>query len=148
MATGLNKVALTDLSPLKASVSSACGGAVMVAKFEGDYRHGSQGNGDGLFMAATLAAHFVVLEPACLVLDLRDFGYEWGNAILKVINFFYEYGRDADERNKAVVIVATGATRQSLDALERMIKSGRRFYCDNLSEALVAAEREAKAYLA
>jgi len=148
MPTRLNKVVLTDLSPLKASVFSACEGAVMVAKFEGNYRHGSQGNGDGLFMAATLAAHFAVLEPACLVLDLRDFAYEWGNTILKAINFFYEYGRDADEKNKAIVIVATGATRQSFDALERLIKAGRRIYCENLSEALVAAESEAKEYLA
>lgn len=148
MATDLDKVVLSDLSPLRASVSSASGGAVMVATFEGNYRHGSQGNGDGLYMAATLAAHFAVLEPACLVLDLRDFSYEWGNTILKAINFFFEYGRDPDEKNKAVVIVATGATRQSLDTLERMIKSGRRIYCDNLSEALAAAEREAKTYLA
>lgn len=148
MATDLKNVVLSDMSPLKASISSALDGAVMVARFEGNYRHGSKGNGDGLFMAATLAAHFAVLDPVCLVLDLRDFSYEWGNTILKAVNFFFEYGRDTDEKNRTVVIVATGGTRRSLDTLERMIESGKRIYYESFGEALAAAEREANAYLA
>ncbi|MBS1910963.1 MAG: hypothetical protein JST22_03160 [Bacteroidetes bacterium] len=148
MTTDLKPFALSDLSALKSAVSSALDGTVMIARFEGRYRRGSQGNGDGLFMAAILAAYFAVLDPVCLVLDLRDFDYEWGNTILKAINFFYEYGRDADEKDKAVVIVATGETRRSLDTLEQTIKSGKRIYCEGIEDAMSSAEEEARSYLA
>jgi hypothetical protein len=120
----------------------------MLARFEGNYRHGSQGNGDGLFMAATLAAHFAVLEPFCIVLDLRELNYEWGNTILKAINFFFEYGRDESEVKRPVIVVATGTTRQAINELERLVNSGRRIHCETLSDALAFAEREAEVYLA
>jgi hypothetical protein len=144
----LNKIQLNDYSLLKASFASACDDTVLVAKFEGDYRHGSSGSNDGLFMAATLAAHFALLEPVCLVLDLRELRYEWGNTILKAINFFYEFGRDEEEKNKGVVIVASKTVRNALAGLEQLLTSGRRIYCEDFDEALSIAEREAKAYLA
>jgi len=143
----LKKIDFGRYSALRPSVFSVLDGAAIVVKFEGAYRRGSHGNGDGLFMAALLAAHFVLLEPICFILDLRALSYEWGNTILKAINFFDEYGRDEDEKAQPVIIVATDATREALESLERIVKSGRRIYCDDLEIALSIAEREIQEYL-
>src|SRR5687768_5273505 len=113
----LTQVDLSKYSALQASVFLTLDNTVIVAKFQGVYRHGSEGNGDGLFMAATIAAYVAIWNPLGLILDLRELQYEWGNTILKSVNFFSEYGRDPEEQAKRIIIVTTGATRAALQGL-------------------------------
>ena len=143
-----SKIELSAYSKLRceAAVSSDC--AVLLLSFAGEYRSGSGGNGDGLYMAAMTAAYCSLFEPASLVLDLEKLNYIWGNTISRTINFFWETGRDDDERSRSVVIVATGANRSALETIEGQITSGNRFYADTVAQALVLAEESARDYLA
>jgi hypothetical protein len=141
------KIDLSKYSQLRASMFSAHTNSVLIARFQGEYRRGSEGNGDGLFMAAMIAAYAAILEPICLILDLRYFSYEWGNTVIRAINFFDEQGRDMEEKAKRVVIVATGPTFEALRGLEKLVKSGNRTYCEDLNEALSIAACEVEEYL-
>ena len=122
--------------------------AVLLLRFSGDYRPGSDGNGDGLFMAAMTSAYCSLFEPTSLVLDLQQLNYSWGNTIARTANFFWETGRDDDERSRTVVIIATGATRAALESLDRQVTSGTRIYAESVDGALEIAEAAACEYLA
>lgn len=52
---------------------------LLIAAFDGEYRHGSEGNDDADYMSAMLNAAFAVWQPLALVLDLRKLSYEWGD---------------------------------------------------------------------
>jgi hypothetical protein len=49
--------------------------------FEGKYRHGSAGKDDALFIQWRLTQFCEAVEPSCLVVDLRQLEYEWGDDI-------------------------------------------------------------------
>lgn len=119
-------VTLSEYSQLSSSFSSCDDGALLLAQFSGSYKIGSLGNGDGMFMFSMLAAHYLLFESICIVLDLRKLEYSWGNTISKSINFFSEIGRDAEEREKRVIILATGETLKSLLTLDERFDSGNR----------------------
>lgn len=121
---------------------------VLLLSFRGCYRKGSEGNGDGMFMCAMTAAYCEMVEPASLVLDFTNLEYEWGNTILRTLNFFWEHGRDVDERERLVVIVSTGQTSESLCSLNKTIVAGNRHFTDSLEKGITAAEQAAADYLA
>jgi len=123
-------------------------GTVVFATFSGFYGNGSAGNGDGLYMFSMLAAHYLIFESICVVLDLRGLEYHWGNTILKTINFFHELGRDSDEKAKRVIIVTSEKNREALESLEKSVTGGNRTYCESFDDALVMARKEIQAYLA
>lgn len=52
---------------------------ILIASFEGEYRHGGAGNDDAIYMAAMLRAAFSAWHPAALVLDFEHLIYEWGD---------------------------------------------------------------------
>ncbi len=142
------KIDLAAYCKLDCEASVSSDGAVLILRFSGDYRPGSDGNGDGLFMAAMTSAYCSLCEPTSLVLDLRMLNYTWGNTILRTINFFWETGLDDDERSRSVVIVATGATLAALESLDRQVTSGTRSYTESIDSAVARAEVAAREYLA
>ena len=145
---GFQQIQLAAYSKLDCQASLSSDGAALILCFSGDYRLGTDGNGDGLFMAAMTAAYCSLVEPTSLVLDLRKLNYAWGNTITRTINFFWETGRDDDERSRTVIIAATGATRSAQESLDRQLSSGTRRYTDLIDEAVTMAEVAAREYLA
>jgi hypothetical protein len=139
---------LAAYSKLHCDAAVSSDSAVLLLRFSGDYRPGSDGNGDGLFMAAMTAAYCSLFDPTSLVLDLLHLNYRWGNTIARTTNFFWETGRDDDERSRSVVIVATGATRSALESLDRQVTSGTRSYAESVDRAVELAEAAAREYLA
>lgn len=148
MSPNYTKIELTAYSSIKCNVLVNQDGTVLVLAFAGNYRAGSDGNGDGLFMCAMTAAYCAMLEPASLVLDLSDLNYKWGNTILKTVNYFWEHGKDPDEQQKLLVVVSNNETRKALDALEMQIRSGNRAYADTIEHGIYQAEKAADQYLA
>lgn len=52
---------------------------LLIAGFEGEYRHGGEGNDDAVYMASMLRAAFSAWHPTALVLDFEHLSYEWGD---------------------------------------------------------------------
>lgn len=52
---------------------------LLIAAFDGAYRHGGAGNDDGVYMASMLRAAFSAWHPTALVLDFEHLSYEWGD---------------------------------------------------------------------
>jgi len=145
---GLKTIDLNCGSAIKCEASLGEDGSVLLLRFAGTYRRGSEGNGDGLFMCAMAAAYYDITEPASIVLDFAELRYEWGNTISRTLNFFWEHGRDDDERNRQVVVIATGETLDALRALDKTINSGVRSFADSLEVGIANAQQAASAYLA
>jgi hypothetical protein len=57
---------------------------VLIAAFHGQYGHGSAGNGDAAFMNANVLAGLAAYRPLCVILDLREMSYTWGNSLLNL----------------------------------------------------------------
>ncbi|MDC1142299.1 hypothetical protein OAU50_04345 [Planctomycetota bacterium] len=141
MYENLEPIELSEFSELKASFFSDSSNLLLAAKFSGAYGRGSRGNGDGSYMVASLAAHCAVVEPVCIILDLSELDYTFGNTILKATNYFAEYGRDDEERDRCVLIVASGSTQSALKDLDEAVTAGNRKYFDKLQAAFEEAEK-------
>jgi hypothetical protein len=144
----LKPISLSATSQLSSSFAVNAEGTVILATFSGPYRNGSSGNGDGLYMFSMLAAHYLIFEPICVILDLTKLEYHWGNTILRTTNFFNELGRNSDEKAKRVIIVASESTREALAPIEKSLTEGNRTYCGDVKEALALAQKEVESYLA
>ena len=129
------KVDLSKYSNIEASFSVNEDNTIILAKFSGLYKKGSLGNGDGTFMFSTLVSYYFMVEPITIILDLEDLEYEWGNRIIKAINFFSEIGRDDDERAKAIVIILSAKNETAIKQIEPLFNRGGRMYCHSLEEA-------------
>lgn len=120
---------------------------ILYVKVSGDYRSGSEGNSDGLYLFSLIVANYFMYEPICIILDLRNIKYNWGNTILKSLNFFNEIGRDEDEKNKLIIIIHSSENLIALTELLKMVANSNRIMCKNYDEALSAAIRNVEEYL-
>jgi hypothetical protein len=135
----LHKINLNNYSSIECNVSVNDNGTIMVANIFGNYGRGSEGNPDGLYIYSVVAAHYLVLEPISIILDIRHLNYSWGNTLLKALNFFFEIGRDDDERNKIVIIVTSEENRKAIIELLEMVNAGNRVLCDDYEKAFEIA---------
>jgi hypothetical protein len=86
----------------------------VVVHFQGEYGHGSQGNGDGRFMAAVTHAALQALQADGLVLDLQELEYEWGDLIIRAILA----GRnERDEWNTPTALVVSQRCEKGITSL-------------------------------
>jgi len=140
--------ALGAYSKIVASFRVSDDNTILVAKFNGSYGEGSAGNGDGLFIFSALVSHYFVFEPVCVILDLTELNYTWGNTITKTLNFFQEIGRDREEKAKRMFIVVSDRNKDGVARLEKVLQGTGRTYCKDDMEALTLAKNDVAAYLA
>ena len=110
-------------------------GRILIVKFKGEHRIGSEGNPDSLYMFSELLKLYFIFEPLLVIVDLSELNYKWGNTILKITNFFNEIGRDTDEKNKLVIIVYSVQNKEPLIQLNSLLQEGRREFCENITKA-------------
>jgi len=67
---------------------------IMILKFIGEYRFGSQGNSDARSMRAIGEAVLEAWNPRGLLIDLRDLSYEWGDQLEDVFYIGSDKYRD------------------------------------------------------
>ena len=58
----------------------------LIAKFMGEYRDGSAGKPDLLFMVGMTRMAVAIWHPAALVLDLSELRYDWGDDLSELIS--------------------------------------------------------------
>jgi len=121
--------------------------SILYARISGKYREGSEGNTDGLYVFSKIVSHYFVFEPFVLILDLRELEYSWGNTILKSINFFYEIGRDIDEKNKVNIVITSEKNRTAIKSLLDIIAEGRIVLCEEYKTAFDLAAEYTEEYL-
>lgn len=81
--------------------------------FHGAYGQGSQGNGDGRFMAAMTHAVLQAWRPAGIILDLRELEYQFGNTLLDAITA----GREEDKWITPTRLVVSGKCDNGITTL-------------------------------
>ena len=89
---------------------------VLVVSFSGTYPPGSLGNAHGRFMAHATVHGLAAFNPWCVLLDLRELRYEWGNTLLAVFEQITQYSSDA---SFPVVVVTSGKCRDAFLSLVR-----------------------------
>lgn len=143
----LNKIDLKQSSNITCDATIAEDNTILCVNVFGEYRSGSKGNPDGLYLFSFLVAYYFVFEPIAIILDLSRLEYTWGNTILKSLNFFTEIGRDTDEKNKSIIIIHSPNNRQAIyDVLKFTIESNR-ILCKDYDEALGVAIKKVDEYL-
>mgnify|MGYP001268968345 CR=1 FL=1 len=120
---------------------------ILYINVSGNYKSGSEGNFDGLYLFSLISAYYFVYEPVCIIIDLRNLRYTWGNTILKALNFFNEVGRDDDERKKLITIIYSSENQSPITDLLKMASEGNRILCGNFDEAIAASIKNVQEYL-
>lgn len=143
----LDKVELKGYNNINCEVFINDDGSIMVADISGNYRHGSEGNPDGMYLYSVIVSHYFVLEPVSVILDIRRLDYQWGNTLLKSLNFFLETGRDDEERARIIIIVASVENKTAVSELLNMAKEGNRILCDTYEEAVNLAKAHVQEFL-
>lgn len=143
----LQKLDLNKLSQIDCTFSISNDQTLLVAKITGSYQEGSEGNIDGFYIFSQIVSYYFIYESICLVLDLRDLKYTWGNTLLKSLDFFNEIGRDNEERNKPVLVVCSDANEQSIASLLNPKKFENLFISKDLDKALKIASERITQYL-
>ena len=120
---------------------------VMIARFTGIYRRGSEGNPDGNFMFAKLNEHASIWDPACIILDLRELEYTFGNTLLNSLRFFAVTNKlEADQL--LVIVVVSSKCREAIEGLlGAFVKNHPIDLLEDMDEALKRAEKMIKEYL-
>lgn len=120
---------------------------MIISKFEGDYRIGSKGNTDGLFIFSKIVSCYFLYESIAVVLyDLRKLNYTYGNTLLKALNFFEEIGRDNEEKQKKIFIVASKENKSSIEELLKMKINKDYLLLEDYDEAIKKSLSEASKY--
>jgi len=122
-------------------------GTVLTAEFTGVYPTGSLGNQAGMYMFAMLVKNYFYTSPICIILDLSQLEYSWGDTISSSLNFFCEVGRDKEEMGQKMVIVFSEKNQNSLIDLCSNFSAGNRSFCNEMREAIEIAELEVAEYL-
>ena len=81
--------------------------SILVVEFAGVYPYGSSGNAHGHFIVHSTIRGLAAFDPWCLILDLRELKYEWGNALLSVFNEIDNYMNDDDDDPRFPFAVVT-----------------------------------------
>jgi len=117
MAPDLQQVRLEDLSDVRYSfwIGKHPGKQyprdVLVIRFEGTYRIGSEGNPDAAFMVAIGNAGVYAFNPDAIITDLSALTYEWGDEMAGVMDI------GCDRRNKPTSLVVGSNCRQAIGTL-------------------------------
>ena len=120
---------------------------ILYVKASGEYKNGSEGNSDGLYLFSLITTYYFVYEPICIILDLNSLKYNWGNTILKSLNFFNEIGRDEEEKEKLVIIIHSAENQNAINDLLKMTSEGNIILCESFDEAISQAVKNVGEYL-
>ncbi len=120
---------------------------VLVASFAGDYGVGSNGNGDGTYIAAETMRGLVAYDPSAVVLDLREMRYSWGNTLLAVFQAVAQYMNEPGEPPFPIIAVTSDLCRGALMSLMGVGDGDSEWHFSDMSAALDAAADAGQAWL-
>jgi len=145
MKNKITEIYINDMSSIKSNLYLDKDKKLLLGRFIGDYKKGSKGNLDGLFIFSKIASIYFLYDLiSVLVFDLRELNYSWGNTLLKSLNFFNEIGRDKEEKEKKIVVVLS---QQNKDSIKDLLKNSNCIIFEDYDKAYDFAEKEAIRYL-
>src|SRR6185503_18905452 len=62
----------------------------LVVRYQGDYRDGADGRGDALYIVAAAEAAKKAWWAPCIVLDLRELHYRWGDEMAWITSIAWD----------------------------------------------------------
>lgn len=142
----LRPVTFAELSNLRHEVAVAegprhCAPDILVIRYVGTYRDGSEGRGDALYIVATAAAARRAWWSPCTILDFRELEYHWGDEMEWVSSIT----RDGVIDIGAPFAVVVGD--KCRDALQSLLRKRYREFCvDTLEEAFDSCRRQSLVY--
>lgn len=87
---------------------------ILIVSFFGNYPDGSMGNEHGAYIAHMTVHGLLAFAPDCIILDLRELEYRWGNTLLRVfqdISGFKDQDKEQDEPYFPVLVVTSQKSR-------------------------------------
>ncbi len=148
MSIVLKKIELSNFSDISFDIKINEECTTLYSKFSGEYKPGSLGNKDGLFMFSKLTSTYFIYETIVnLIIDLSELKYSEGNTLLKSLNFFAEIGRDQEEKEKQIFVLVSKTNRDRIESVLNLIEDGHYIIFDTVELALEAAEENTKEYL-
>ena len=116
---------------------------ILVVSFVGNYPDGSAGNRHGRYMASMTLLGLSEFEPWCVILDLRNLEYRWGNALLQVfqnVSAFMSKENEAGDPPFPVIAVTSEKSRSGFLSLVTPSDGEEpAWHWNSLSEAVEAA---------
>jgi hypothetical protein len=113
---------------------------VLVVSYGGIYPDGSRGNAHGRFIAVSAVHGLHAFDADCVILDLRDLSYQWGNTLLQVfqdISQFKDCGGEPREPTFPVAVVTSEKCQVAfLSLVTPTGKSAPAWHFDNFDEAI------------
>ena len=121
---------------------------VLVVAFAGVYPPGSRGNRHGHYMKARTAFGLVAFDPSCIVLDLRELEYTWGNTLLGVFQVVHEITGEEGEAPIPVLAVTSEKCRAAFLSLVTPVGGDAPdWHFESLDEAIAAGRERAREWL-
>lgn len=90
---------------------------ILVVSFVGVYPPGSQGNAHATYMSAMALQALAAFDPVCLILDLSDLSYVWGDSLLGVFQAIGQYTNEPGETPPPLLTVTGPKSTKALLSL-------------------------------
>lgn len=120
---------------------------ILIAKFDGVYRYGSEGNTDAAFIKAESVRGLAAFDPDGFILDFSGLDYRWGNSLLGVFQIVDELMNEKDEPPFPLFVVTSDKCRDALLSLTGRVEDESDWHFRDLEKALQEARRAARAWL-
>jgi len=116
---------------------------IIVVIPKGEYPDGSKGNRHGKYIASMTMLALCEFDPWCLILDLRELDYRWGNTLAKVFEDVARYmdsEREPGDARFPVIVVTSDKSRAAFLSLVTPTNSPKpEWHYDTMGKAVVAA---------
>ena len=123
---------------------------VLVVSFAGQYPTGSEGNPHGHFIAHATIHGLSAFNPWCLILDMRELSYQWGNSLLAVFDDADRYmsGDDDSPVRFPIVVVTSSKCRDAFLSLVTPHGGARpEWHFDDMEPAIAYALAKAREWI-
>ncbi|TMQ29297.1 MAG: hypothetical protein E6K70_25890 [Planctomycetota bacterium] len=142
----LRPITLAELSGLRHEIAvaerpSGRPPEFLVIRYSGEYRSGSAGRGDALYIVATAAAARKAWWSRSTVLDFQDLEYHWGDEMEWVTSIVWDPVTCFHEPLSVVV------GERCRDALRSLLREGyARFCVETLEQAFALCRQQEQVY--
>jgi hypothetical protein len=138
----LRPVSFEELSDLRHGVlvSGGTDGGTpefLVIRYHGVYRDGASGRGDALYLVATAAAAREAWFAPCVILDLRELRYTWGDEMQWITDISWDR---VTRLHSPLAIVVGDRCREAMKSLLR--EEFDRFCVDSMDAAFASCRKQ------
>ncbi len=118
---------------------------VAIVSFKGEYGDGSPGADDARYIKSITMSALLALDPCCIVPDLREMVYVWGDGLFGVFQDVSRFMDEEGEPGFPVIVIASDKCLQAILSLfgTSLIEAGKWLFLDyekGLSEAVRAGK--------